>query len=99
MGTFTLKVCGGKMIRARANISNKRLSSVLITGDFFAYPEIIIEEVEKVLEGHEMNFAKIRKTVENTVKSKGATLIGINEENIAEVIIKAAEDEEQFNHK
>ena len=89
LGSYTLKVQGGKLVRAKVELAGKKIRNLIITGDFFAYPEDLIELIEKNLEGFEADYTNIRETIENIVKLEKATLIGVKPEDIAEVIMKA----------
>ena len=92
MGSSTLKVQGGKLVRAKVELDGKKIRHLIITGDFFAYPEDLIELIENTLEGFEVDYKNIRDTIENTLKLGEATLIGVKPEDIAEVIVKATKE-------
>ena len=47
----TRKIIGGKMIRVEAEVCNGFLKNIVISGDFFAHPEHIIDEIEEELKG------------------------------------------------
>jgi hypothetical protein len=92
LGSFTLKVHGGKMVRAKVDAIENRLKNIVITGDFFAYPEDIIENIENSLLGSIVEFDAITKKIESIIKLKNATLLGVKSEHLAEVIVNAMEE-------
>jgi len=47
----TRKIIGGKMIRVEAEICDEMLKNIVISGDFFAHPEHVIDEIEEELKG------------------------------------------------
>jgi len=89
MGTATIKVKGGKLLRVRAEAEEGRIRSVRITGDFFAYPEEVIEKLESELTGAEVSRESIRDKVERVIAEVGATLIGVSAEDVVECVYRA----------
>ncbi len=83
-----LKVTGGKMLRAWAEIADGRLTRVRVTGDFFLHPEETIEAVESSLEGVNARMEDVLRVI---LASLGdADLIGASARDVAEVVLAAA---------
>ena len=80
------------MVRAKVEAIENRLKNIVITGDFFAYPEDLIENIENSLLGSIVEFEKIRKKIESIIELKNATLLGVKSEHLAEVIVNATEE-------
>ena len=90
MGFAMKKVAGGKLIEAEVETSGGRITSVRITGDFFAHPEEVIEEVERRLAGAPAKWGEVLSRIRSTLEKMNAVLVGVSAEDIAEVVLKAA---------
>ena len=80
------------MVRAKVEAIENRIKNIVITGDFFAYPEDLIETIENSLLGSIVEFDDITKKIESIIKLKNATLLGVKSEHLAEVIVNATEE-------
>ncbi len=80
-----LKVEGGKMLRVRGSVSDGRISSVTITGDFFLHPEDVIESIESSLQGALLERETVLAVVANELV--GATLVGATEEDVTDLVM------------
>ena len=91
MGEFTVKIEGGKLLRLKADSSEEKISFVSIEGDFFAYPESIVEDVEKTLvlldANHDVDF--FSNKIEEVLNKKNATLVGVTGADIANALKEA----------
>ncbi|MBS7653557.1 MAG: lipoate protein ligase C-terminal domain-containing protein [Candidatus Bathyarchaeia archaeon] len=85
------KVEGGKLIKVQLNKDDGRIGAIKITGDFFMYPEGLIEDLEKFLIGCPLNETIIIETIRKFIEEKGITLLGVAPEDFARCIIKAGE--------
>lgn len=87
-GNARLKVPGGKMIEAEVKLEGNLIKYVRITGDFYFHPEEELERLEEVLEGASIH--ALHGLVEQFLKEKKVTLVGIDAEDIVRVILNAA---------
>ena len=55
MKRFEYKVPGGKLLRAKVETAEGRISFIQLTGDFFMQPETDLEELETRLRGSPAN--------------------------------------------
>ena len=90
MGFAMKKVAGGKLVEAEVEASGGRITRVRITGDFFAHPEEVVEEVERRLAGAPANWGEVLSRIRSTLEKMNAVLVGVSAEDIAEVVLKAA---------
>jgi len=84
------KVAGGKLVEAEVEVSDGRIARVRITGDFFAHPEDVVEEVEKRLVGSRLDPEEVAERVSSAVADLNATLVGVSVRDLVEVVLKAA---------
>ncbi len=85
MGEFTKKISGGKLLRLKAGSSGEKISFVSIEGDFFAYPETIIELVEKSLIGLSVSESGdfFQKKIAFVLNENNAQIVGVGSNDIA----------------
>lgn len=88
IGSARLKVPGGKMIEAEVELKEDVIEYVKITGDFYFHPEEELEMLEEALRG--ISIHMVRDVVKRFLKGRKITLVGIDEEAIAKVILSAA---------
>ncbi len=77
------KVAGGKLVRLEVMGSGPR--RVILSGDFFVYPEegiFILEDVLSGLRGHEPPEA-VESVLRDAVLKNGLELVGLDEQVIA----------------
>jgi lipoate-protein ligase A len=86
---FEYKVPGGKLLRAKVEDRDGRISFLQITGDFFLLPETDLEELESRLIGHPLNPEKISETVVGFFVSKKTTIAGASPSDFAHVVNSA----------
>lgn len=89
MKRFEYKVPGGKLLRAKVEDRDGRISFLQITGDFFLLPETDLEELESKLIGHPLDPKKISETVVGFFVSKKTTIAGASPVDFAYVINSA----------
>jgi lipoate-protein ligase A len=90
-GAASLKVPGGKLVKARVEVEGGKVKEVRVTGDFFAHPEESIKELEGALAELDADSAAVRKAVLNFFASKDVTLVGATPSDFADVIASAVE--------
>ena len=89
MGESVYKVPGGKLFRVQLSISNGRINSVVITGDFFLHPEDTLEALEKHLEGHAVNEQSLTEAIRLFLTQRDALFLGASPADIAKAICMA----------
>jgi hypothetical protein len=85
------KVRGGKLIKVQLTARGNAIEKVKITGDFFLHPEELIEEMEKMLEGHLLDERDLAELIKVFIEKSGATLLGASPEDFARCITMAGE--------
>jgi len=64
----------GGLIRIKADIQENKINDIMITGDFFIFPDSRIEEIENALKGKELNLDEIRNIIDEILKDSQSTL-------------------------
>jgi len=84
------KIPGGKLVKISLEYdeNNNTISSVKITGDFFAYPEEAIETLENSLKNTEIKKEIVLKKINSLISSNNIEFIGLNAEGITEAIMR-----------
>ena len=85
-GTFIKRVPGGKTLQIDIDC-NERINYVLISGDFFAYPEDFIDKLQEAITGKSISEAI--KTITFLYKKMKPELLGISIDDIIDVLRKA----------
>lgn len=93
MGKAVYKVKGGKMIMVQLIQKEGKIDWIKITGDFFLYPEELIEEVEWMLRGSPVEREDISNSIGGFINEKKATLLGAAPEDLALCIVMAGEQD------
>lgn len=83
------KVKDGKLIRVQLTRENDEIEEIKITGDFFLYPEEVIEDLEKRLTGHPLREGDLKTTVKSILEKRDATLMGASSEDLVRCILMA----------
>ena len=86
-GSAKQKVPGGKLLIIKLWYSQK-IERIQILGDFFAYPESAIENIENALSGisKDSSEEEIVERIMQIVKRDNVEMIGITPESIAQTI-------------
>jgi len=84
------KVPDGKLLKINADIdeTNDTIKDININGDFFAYPEESITELEKILQQKNFKRKDIIKIITTFIESKKVQFIGIDAESLTEAIMR-----------
>lgn len=90
MGSASLKVTGGKLIKCRVETIDGRIVSIQLTGDFFLHPEDVIFRIESSLKGREASENEINSTINNVLTTCDAELIGASANDFTKVIMEAS---------
>ncbi len=92
------KSTGGLIrVSVRVDLPRQLLKTVFITGDFFAYPERIILDLEAVLKNSSAREEDIRKNVQSFFLSRHVRIPHVNAEDFACAIIEAVKEEGDVN--
>lgn len=83
------KVPNGKMIKIKVAVDGKKITTIIITGDFFLHPEDTLFAIEKNLAGTNLEENALIKSIQSTLEKKGAILIGADALDIAKAILQA----------
>lgn len=92
MKTIDYKIPEGKMLKLKVEFRGQVIDSIRILGDFFLHPESTLEEIEKRLEGCEVNVELITSEIQIALDRSNAVLIGASALDIAKAIMKAFEN-------
>jgi Bacterial lipoate protein ligase C-terminus. len=80
-----LKIEGGKLIRCKIEVKNGKIERILLSGDFFLYPEESITQLESGLKDLEIDDRKSIKRV-ITKFFRGVETVGITKEDLIKII-------------
>jgi len=94
MGKAEYKVEGGKLIKVQLVRKGDRIEKITIMGDFFLYPEELIEELEEALTGHLLNETDLTALVKTLVEKREATLLGASPNDFVKCIMMAGEKDD-----
>jgi len=83
------KIPQGKLLKISLNYNEKtnKIIDLIITGDFFAYPEEGIEIIEKKLKNIVMENDILSKKIESIIKKNMIQFIGLDSEGITNGIM------------
>ncbi len=84
------KVKEGKLVKVEVEYDDV-IKKIKITGDFFLYPEDILERIEKCMLGMEKDASaeEIISKIRELVEAEDAQMIGVGAESLAFVIKEA----------
>jgi hypothetical protein len=78
------KTPGGKLVVADFNVRDERFSDVIVSGDFFLYPEEALDAIVGAVEGLEVTSGEsdIARVVEASIPD-GTEMLGFSSEAVA----------------
>ncbi|HEV2528947.1 MAG TPA: biotin--protein ligase [Thermomicrobiales bacterium] len=84
------KVPGGKLVKVDFAVEDNQLRDVVVSGDFFLYPEETLEDIRSALEGMDAGTAEdgIADRIRGSLDA-GAELLGTSPEAIAVAVRRA----------
>lgn len=84
------KVPGGKLVRVDVTYG-ERLEKVVITGDFFLYPEDVLQVIEDALTGALLPLQKtsLIEKVQNILDKEKAVLVGFSPQDLIDILEEA----------
>ena len=86
------KVPGGKLVKVDFDVAGQQLTDVVVSGDFFLYPEETINDITAALEGAPAT--EDESVLAGRIRSRidaGAELLGTSPEAIAVAVRRALE--------
>lgn len=86
MARKVIKSKGGKILEVLLEVRGTRIERVVISGDFMAFPPYSIDELERALVGK--GAEDVTEVVSRILR--GVELVGVSEEEIADVIRELA---------
>ena len=89
VGKAQYKVEGGKLIKVQLKLEDDKIKEAKITGDFFLHPEELIDELEKKLEGSELNEEVLSDYIKAFIIKNKVVLLGVTPEDFAKCIVMA----------
>ncbi len=89
------KTPGGKLVRVDFDVDDNRLRNVVVSGDFFLYPEEVIDDIRAALEGAsaELTETDIAITVAAAIPA-GAEWLGSSPAGLAAAVRRALTETE-----
>lgn len=84
------KVPNGKLIKIFLdyNSESNTIASIQISGDFFAYPEESIHQLEEQLKGKQLEKNGLYDFINSFVQKNKVEFIGINPESLTEAVMR-----------
>jgi hypothetical protein len=84
------KVPDGKLIKIflEYNLPMKTIKSIIIAGDFFAYPEESIQQLEQLLQGTPLDEKRVETMIKDFVKDNQVEFIGVSPASITDAIMR-----------
>jgi lipoate---protein ligase len=84
------KVPNGKLIKIFLdyNSESNTIASIQISGDFFAYPEESIHQLEEQLKGKQLEKNGLYDLINSFVQKNKVEFIGINPESLTEAVMR-----------
>jgi lipoate-protein ligase A len=84
------KVPKGKLLKIFAEVDDNKetLQSIRITGDFFAYPEESITQLEDLLKNTPFTEKDLYQTISTFIKEENIQFIGIDADGLTDAIMR-----------
>lgn len=79
----------GKIVKIRFVLEEQEIKSASIEGDFYAYPEERMKELENALLGRADNEFVLAAKLSSARRKAGIELVGFSEYDIARAVTKA----------
>ena len=89
MGRFEYKVPGGKLLCAKVQTTDDKVSFIQFTGDFFLLPETDLEDLENKLIGISTDSEVITEKIVNFFNERNTVIAGAKPEDFAYVLNNA----------
>jgi lipoate-protein ligase A len=89
LGKAVVKEEGGKLFAVEVNCLRMQITDVKISGDFFAYPEELVERVEEALRGASLNEGAVTSALKGELERVGGTFVGVKLGTIVKAVLQA----------
>ncbi len=83
------KVPGGKLICAKAETKNNKITFLQFTGDFFLLPETDLEDLERHLIGAKTDSEELKGKIVKFLTDRKTVIAGAKPEDFAHVLNEA----------
>jgi len=85
------KVPNGKLLKIFLSVDEitRRIKDIMIAGDFFAYPEESIEELEQALKEKVVERKEIQEVIMSFIKDHDVEFIGVDASSLTDAILEA----------
>ncbi len=80
------KIAGGKMLTVEWEVEGDKITFFKLSGDFFAYPEWCIEEIERSVIGTSIN--NLGMTMEDKMKRNSFEIIGFTPQDVQKILME-----------
>jgi lipoate-protein ligase A len=83
------KIPNGKLLKVSIKFNPKTniINQIIITGDFFVYPEEAIEIIENELVNTQLNKEKLHEKINSTITENNIEFIGLNAKGLTDGIM------------
>jgi lipoate-protein ligase A len=92
LGTVTRKRDGEKLYSVDVQCEGGRVAKVKISGEFFAYPEGLIDTMEGALVGVSLDTVPVAQTIAGALFYLQGTLVGIRASELVAAIVEAGKE-------
>lgn len=89
VGKVTRKEEGGKLFSVDVSCEGKSISSVRISGEFFAYPEGLVDSMERALRGVRPETVLVARAITSALFCSDGTLVGVRVSDLVAAIVEA----------
>lgn len=86
--SFVAKTPGG-LFRIYTKVAEGVIESVLITGDFFAYPPEVVLDIEASLKWTRADRESVLEAVRSALERRGGYVMGVSAEELADLVLEA----------
>ncbi|MEZ0289689.1 MAG: hypothetical protein ABWJ42_01180 [Sulfolobales archaeon] len=83
------KRAGGKLVKVCMRVSGDTVSSVIVTGDFFAEPEEVFERTLLNLSSARFDKSSASREIVDLIYRSGMRIYGVSLEDVREAVEKA----------
>lgn len=80
------KIEGGKLISMHWSTENNTITELKISGDFFLYPEEILDQIEKELIGLDLEENQITQKIQEILENNNGEFFGIQPKDITQLL-------------
>jgi hypothetical protein len=89
LGKVTRKNEGEKLYSVEVTCQGGRIAKVKISGEFFAYPEGLIETMEGALVGIPLEAMRVAQAIAGAMFWQRGTLVGMRASDLVQAIVEA----------